>query len=56
MSTEPGVSVQTQYSSTQMLSDHRDKSVTEEQAICQNVSTAGHSGVLRNGPLLRYAK
>ena len=32
MSTEPGATVQTQYTSTQMLSDHCDKSVTEEQA------------------------
>ena len=32
VSTEPGATVQTQYTSTQMLSDHCDKSVTEEQA------------------------
>ena len=32
MSSEQGATVQTQYTSTQMLSDHWDKSVTEEQA------------------------
>ena len=39
MSTQPDSTVQTQYASTQMLSDHCDKSVIEEQAAVKSPDT-----------------